>query len=52
MKLAINSTAICRCPAFSVNQTLENAWPDLKIFIKKSSPAFYSVIQEITYQNI
>jgi len=52
MNLVINSTAICRTPAFSFNEDLKNVWPDLKMLIKESSPQFYAEVAGITYEEI
>jgi len=37
---------LCRTPVFSINDTLEDRWEELKALIQSSSPAFYALIEK------
>lgn len=47
MKLKALPLSLCRVPAFSINDHLVAAWPELKTKIKCSSPSFYEQIASI-----
>jgi thiopeptide-type bacteriocin biosynthesis protein len=45
-------TAICRTPAFSADDQLEECWPELKEMIRDSSPAFFSMINDLAFEQL
>lgn len=47
MKLKVMKTAICRTPAFALDDVLQDVWEELKTKIRESSPSFYQVIKNI-----
>lgn len=46
-KLTGTQHAICRSPLFSLETTLEQAWPQLKRIIQDSAPGFFPFIAEL-----
>ena len=52
MELNALSTSLCRVPAFSVNDTLEEIWLELKAKIKLASPSFYEQIEAVEAHEI
>src|SRR3954470_7267295 len=47
MKLKLLDTALCRTPAFSTQDHLDEQWDVLKEMIRESSPSFYQVIADL-----
>jgi thiopeptide-type bacteriocin biosynthesis protein len=47
IKLKLHPAILCRTPAFSLTDTLEQKAGDLKEMIKEASPDFYQVIHEL-----
>lgn len=43
---------VCRTPAFSIQTTLEEAWPGLKRLIADASPDFYQKIAKLDVEDI
>jgi thiopeptide-type bacteriocin biosynthesis protein len=52
MDLKLMNTAVCRTPAFSTGDTLEQCWTALKEMIGESSPEFYRVIENMDYSGL
>jgi len=51
MKLTLSPLSICRTPIFSVNTNLEDSWDLLKGYIEESSPAFYNIIKDYSFND-
>jgi len=51
MKLTLSPLSICRTPIFSVNTQLEDSWDLLKGYIEESSPAFYNIIKDYSFDD-
>jgi hypothetical protein len=51
MKLTLSPLSICRTPIFSVHTKLEEAWEQLKGYIEDSSPSFYHIIKDCSYND-
>lgn len=51
-KLTPTQKAVCRTPSFSLQTTLEEAWPTLKLMIADASPDLYSKISDLDAEDI
>jgi len=49
MNLNISSTALCRTPLFSYQDTFEDVWEELKTAIQLSSKDLYALIKDVDY---
>ncbi len=47
MDLKVLNNLLCRTPAFSITDNVEDKWHELKNLIKESSPSFYQIIKDI-----
>jgi len=52
MKLNLNKKVLFRTPQFPANANLKDSWEELKASIKISSPAFYSIIENMQFEDI
>lgn len=52
MKLNVLDIVICRTPAFSLNDKVDDKWPVLKELIFESSPSFYQAIEHMDLSSI
>ncbi len=52
MKLNLLDIVICRTPVFSVDDTIEEKWQELKTLISEASPSFYQTIEHIDFPSI
>lgn len=52
MKLNLNKKVLFRTPQFPTNANLKDCWHELKASIKISSPDFYSIIENMQYEDI
>lgn len=52
MKIQLHDTIICRTPAFGVHRTLENSFELLKAKIKTASPAFFTLINDLSINEL
>lgn len=51
-KIELHPTAVLRLPAFSYAENLKTNWDALKDAIKHSSPEFYNLIQDLTFDQL
>lgn len=52
MKLNVLDIVICRTPAFSLNDKIDDKWQELKELIFESSPSFYQAIEHMDLSSI
>jgi len=50
--LQLMPDVICRTPAFSPGDQLNDHWPVLKQMIREASPAFFYIIAELSYKEL
>lgn len=48
MNLKVLNTLLCRTPAFSITDNLDDKWHQLKDLIRESSPSFYQNIEDMS----